>query len=147
MCTMHATKGYWSKAMIIQAGPHEAASFTDDTSPNLQSAKKRNVSLGAKVRRDNPQRYQQRRLRSYLCNNAPSDCKLRRVKYLNNVIEQDHRAIRRAMQCFRSFHTAERTIEGIGAMHMMRKGQGEKVGWQGAVGQEKFVVSLFGVAA
>ena len=39
----------------------------------------------------------------------PSDCKLRRVKYLNNVIEQDHRAIRRrwrAMQCFRSFHTA-----------------------------------------
>jgi IS6 family transposase len=41
----------------------------------------------------------------------PSDCKLRRVKYLNNVIEQDHRAIRRrwrAMQCFRPFHTAER---------------------------------------
>jgi DDE domain len=39
----------------------------------------------------------------------PSDCKLRRVKYLNNVIEQEHRAIRRrwrAMQCFRSFHTA-----------------------------------------
>ena len=39
----------------------------------------------------------------------PSDCKLRRVKYLNNVIEQDHRVIRRrwrAMQCFRSFHTS-----------------------------------------
>src|SRR5919206_4530441 len=45
----------------------------------------------------------------------PSDCKLRRVKYLNNVIEQDHRFIRRrwrAAQCFRSFHTAERAIEG-----------------------------------
>ena len=40
--------------MIIQAGPQEAASFTDDTSPNLQSAKKRNVSISAKVRRDNP---------------------------------------------------------------------------------------------
>jgi transposase-like protein len=43
----------------------------------------------------------------------PSDCKLRRVKYLNNVIEQDHRAIRRrwrAMQCLRSFHTAKRTL-------------------------------------
>jgi transposase, IS6 family len=56
----------------------------------------------------------------------PADCKLRRVKYLNNVIEQDHRAIRRrcrAMQGFRSFHTAERTIEGIKAMHVMRKGQ------------------------
>jgi IS6 family transposase len=36
----------------------------------------------------------------------PADCKLRRVKYLNYVIEQDHRAIRRrwrAMQCFRTF--------------------------------------------
>lgn len=41
-------------AMIIQAGPQEAASFTDDTSPNLQSAKKRNVSISAKVRRDTP---------------------------------------------------------------------------------------------
>jgi len=54
----------------------------------------------------------------------PSDCKLRRVKYLNNVIEQDHRAIRRrwrAAQCFRSFHTAERTIEGIEAAHMMMR--------------------------
>lgn len=40
--------------MIIQAGPQEAASFTDDTSPNLQPAKKRNVSISAKVRRDNP---------------------------------------------------------------------------------------------
>ena len=55
----------------------------------------------------------------------PFHCKLRRVKYLNNVIEQDHRAIRwkwRAMQCFRSFHTAERTIEEIEAAHLMRKG-------------------------
>lgn len=55
----------------------------------------------------------------------PVDCKLRRVKYLNNGIEQDHRAIRRgwrAMQCFRSFHTAERTLEGVEAAHMMRSG-------------------------
>ena len=54
----------------------------------------------------------------------PTDCKPRRVKYLNNVIEQDHRAIRRrwrAMQCSRSFHTAERTLEGIKSLHMMRK--------------------------
>lgn len=55
-----------------------------------------------------------------------ADCKLRRVKYLNHIIEQDQRAIRRrwrAAQCFRSFHTAERTLEGIESMHMMRKGQ------------------------
>ena len=83
-------------------------------------------------------------------NVLPSDCKLRRVKYLNNVIEQDHRAVRRrwrAMQCFRSFHTAERAIEGIEALHMMRKGQVKRLDGRDAVGQAKFVVSLFGVAA
>jgi transposase, IS6 family len=80
----------------------------------------------------------------------PPDCKLRRVKYLNNVIEQDHRAIRRrwrAMQCFRSFHTAERTTEGIEAMHVMRKGQVKRLDGRDAVGQAKFIASLFGVAA
>jgi transposase-like protein len=80
----------------------------------------------------------------------PRDCKLRRVKYLNNVIEQDHRAIRRrwrAMQCFRSFHTAERTIEGVEAVNMMRKVQVGKLDGRDAIGQAKFVESLFGVAA
>jgi len=80
----------------------------------------------------------------------PPDCKLRRVKYLNNVIEQDHRAIRkrwRAAQCFRSFYTAERTLEGIESMHMMRKGQVKKLDGKDAVGQAKFVASIFGVAA
>ena len=80
----------------------------------------------------------------------PFDCKLRRVKYLNNVIEQDHRFIRRrwrAMQCFRSFHTAERTIEGVEAAHMLRKGQVKRLDGRDAAGQVKFVASLFGVAA
>ena len=80
----------------------------------------------------------------------PQDCKLRRVKYLNNIIEQDHRFIRRrwrACQCFRSFHTAERTIEGIEALHMMRKGQVKRLERNDAVGQAKFIESLFGVAA
>jgi transposase, IS6 family len=81
---------------------------------------------------------------------VPKDCKLRRVKYLNNVIEQDHRTIRRrwrAMQCFRSFHTAERTIEGIEAMHVMRKGQVKRLDGRDAGGQARFVASLFVVAA
>jgi IS6 family transposase len=80
----------------------------------------------------------------------PPECKLRRVKYLNNIIEQDHRAIRRrwrAMPCFRSFHTAERTIEGIEAAHMMRKGQVKRLDRSDAAGQAKFVESLFGIAA
>jgi IS6 family transposase len=80
----------------------------------------------------------------------PHDCKLRRVKYLNNVIEQDHRFIKkkvRASQCFKSFHTAERTLEGIEALHMMRKGQVKRLDRKDAVGQTKFVASLFQLAA
>jgi transposase-like protein len=81
---------------------------------------------------------------------VPQDCKLRRVKYLNNVIEQDHRFIKkkvRASQCFKSFHTAERTLEGIEAMNMVRKGQVKRLAGGDAQGRAKFVESLFGVAA
>jgi IS6 family transposase len=81
---------------------------------------------------------------------VPKDCKLRRVKYLNNVIEQDHRFVKkkvRASQCFKSFHTAERTLEGIEAMNMIRKGQIKRLAGSDAQGQVKFVESLFGIAA
>jgi transposase-like protein len=80
----------------------------------------------------------------------PKDCTLRRVKYLNNIIEQDHRFIKkkvRASQCFKSFHTAERTLEGIEAMHMMRKGQVKRLCGNDGMGQAKFVASLFQIAA
>ncbi len=80
----------------------------------------------------------------------PPDCKLRRVKYLNNVIDQDHRAMRRrwrAAQCFRPFHTAERTLEGVESMHMLRKGQVKRLDGRDAKGQAKFAASFFGVAA
>jgi transposase-like protein len=80
----------------------------------------------------------------------PSDCKLRRVKYLNNIIEQDHRFIKkkvRASQCFKRFHTAERTLEGIEAMHMIRKGQVKRLAGSDAQGQAKFVLNLFQLAA
>jgi transposase-like protein len=80
----------------------------------------------------------------------PKDCTLRRVKYLNNVIEQDHRFIKkkaRASQCFKRFHTAERTLEGIEAVNMMRKGQVKRLGGNDAMGQAEFVASLFQIAA
>ncbi len=80
----------------------------------------------------------------------PHDCKLRRVKYHNNVIEQDHRFVKkkvRASQCLKSFHTAERRLEGIEAMNMMRKGQVKRLAGSDAQGQAKFVASLFGIAA
>lgn len=76
--------------------------------------------------------------------------KLRRVEYLNSVTEQDHRAIRRrwrAMRCFRPFHTAGRTPEGVESMHMIRKGHVKRLDSRDATGQAKFVESLSGVAA
>jgi transposase-like protein len=53
-------------------------------------------------------------------------CQCRPVRYLNNVVEQDHRSIKRrvrAMQGFRAFHSAWRTIQGIETVNMIRKGQ------------------------
>jgi transposase, IS6 family len=81
---------------------------------------------------------------------VPKDCKRRRVKYLNNVIEQDHRFIKkkvRASLCFKRFYTAEQTLEGIEAINMMRKGQVKRLAGSDAQGQAKFVASLFQIAA
>lgn len=53
-------------------------------------------------------------------------CRCRVCPYLNHIVEQDHRAIKRrvnASQGFRSFHGARRTIQGYEAVHMIRKGQ------------------------
>ena len=53
-------------------------------------------------------------------------CRCRPVRYLNNIVEQDHRAVKRrvrASQGFRSFDAAARTIQGIETMNMIRKGQ------------------------
>jgi IS6 family transposase len=54
------------------------------------------------------------------------NCRHRPVQYLDNVLEQDHRAVKRranASQYFRSFWAAWRTIAGYEAIHMIRKGQ------------------------
>ncbi len=50
----------------------------------------------------------------------------RQVKYLNNIVEQDHRAIKRVtkpMLNFKSFRAARNVLAGIELMHMIRKGQ------------------------
>jgi putative transposase len=51
---------------------------------------------------------------------------IRQVKYLNNTVEQDHRAIKRQvrpMLGFKSFWSAMATLASIELMHMIRKGQ------------------------
>lgn len=51
------------------------------------------------------------------------------------------------MQCFKRFHTAERTLEGVESMHMMRQGQVKRLAGNDARGQAKFIASLFQIAA
>jgi putative transposase len=51
---------------------------------------------------------------------------IRQLKYLNNIVEQDHRAVKRItkpMLGFKSFHAAKSILAGIELMHMIRKGQ------------------------
>lgn len=51
---------------------------------------------------------------------------IRQIKYLNNILEQDHRFIKRItnqMLGFKAFHSAAATIAGIEVAHMIRKRQ------------------------
>ena len=76
-------------------------------------------------------------------------CKHRPVQYLNRVLEQDHRAIKRrvkAKQGFREFQAAQRTIQGYEAMHMIGKGQARRVSGNDVRRQNRFVDQLFGLA-
>ena len=61
----------------------------------------------------------------------PEQVELRQVKYLNNLIEQDHRFIKRLVKPglgFFSFESAWRTLQGYEVMNMIRKGQVHGVG-------------------
>jgi transposase, IS6 family len=80
----------------------------------------------------------------------PEAVKLRQVNYLNNLIEQDHRFIKRLVKPgmgFFSVETAGRTLQGYEVMNMMRKGQVTGVGKGDITDQVAFIASLFGVAA
>ena len=56
----------------------------------------------------------------------PARVELRKCKYLNNMIEQDHRAIKKRVwlaKGYGSFQSAWRTLQGIEAVNMIRKGR------------------------
>ncbi len=72
--------------------------------------------------------------------------RVRQCKYLNNIIEQDHRRIKRLtrpMLGFKNFHAAQRTLAGMEVMAMIRKGQLKR-----SVGNEKtFAEKFYALAA
>ena len=75
-------------------------------------------------------------------------CRCRPVRYLNNIVEQDHRAIKRrarASQGFRSFRAAARTIQGIETINMIRKGHGRWMPKGDITGQVAFIAGLLGL--
>jgi transposase-like protein len=80
----------------------------------------------------------------------PESCQLRQCKYLNNVIEQDHRFIKRRVNPglgFGTFSTAQQTIQGYEVMHMLRKGQLEGIAKGDILAQNQVINQLFGAVA
>ena len=76
--------------------------------------------------------------------------RLRQCKFLNNIVEQDHRRIRRLIRPglgFGSFWTARRTLAGYEAMAMIRKGQVRNIGGSDINAQAAFIADLFQDAA
>jgi IS6 family transposase len=80
----------------------------------------------------------------------PETCLLRQCKYLNNVVEQDHRFVKRRVNPglgFGAFVTAQRTIQGYEAMHRLRKGQLKGIAKRDVLAQNRVINQLFGLAA
>jgi transposase-like protein len=76
--------------------------------------------------------------------------KLRQVKFLNNIVEQDHRRIKRLVRPglgFKSFTSASQTLSGYEAMAMIRKGQVVGVPPNDMGAQRDLIATLFGAAA
>ncbi|EOO71732.1 hypothetical protein IIC_04248 [Bacillus cereus VD021] len=78
----------------------------------------------------------------------PNGMRLRQQKYLNNIVEQDHRFIKkriRSMLGFKCFDTATSILSGIEAMHMKK----EQIDLRDQSGQnqEEFIHQLFELVA
>jgi transposase, IS6 family len=75
--------------------------------------------------------------------------RLRQCKYLNNIVEQDHRRIKRLVRPglgFATFPTARRTLAGYEAMAMIRKGQVHNIDGLDMRAQTVFIANLFQMA-
>ncbi|PEE34221.1 IS6 family transposase, partial [Bacillus pseudomycoides] len=79
----------------------------------------------------------------------PLGIQIRQVKYLNNIVEQDHRFIKKRvlpMLGFKSFDTATSILSGVEAMHMIKKEQIDLRN-QSVQNQKEFIHQLFGLIA
>ena len=77
-------------------------------------------------------------------------CRCRPAPYLNNVLEQDHRFVKKRIAAslwFRSVDGALRTIAGYEAMNVIRKGQIRWLAKSDVLGQVRYIERTFGIAA
>jgi transposase, IS6 family len=80
----------------------------------------------------------------------PNQCKRRPSRYMNNMVEQDHRFMKwqiRPGLGFGSYPTAWRTIQGYETMQMIRKGQIRGIEKGNIREQNQFIARLFGLVA
>jgi transposase-like protein len=80
----------------------------------------------------------------------PRRVRLRQCKYLNNVVEQDHRTVKKRTwlaKGYGSFRSAWRTLQGIEAVNMIRKGRVRWVARHDAMAAADFINELFVIAA
>jgi IS6 family transposase len=80
-------------------------------------------------------------------NNLFKNVEIRQTRYLNNIIEQDHRSIKRIvnpMLGFQSFRSANKTLKGIEAMNMIKKGQVNDLNYS-VFNEVKYINQLFGI--
>ena len=77
----------------------------------------------------------------------PKNVGIRQIKYLNNIIEQDHRSIKRIlnpMLGFQSFRYANKTLKGIEALNMVKKRQVNNLNYS-VFNEIKYINQLFGI--
>ena len=79
----------------------------------------------------------------------PHRVRLRQCKFLNNIVEQSHRNVKKRTwlaKSYKRFHSAWRTLEGIETMEMIRKGRVRWVAKKDVVAEVKFIAKLFPIA-
>ncbi|MBB5696516.1 transposase-like protein [Roseomonas pecuniae] len=76
--------------------------------------------------------------------------RLRQCNFLNNIVEQDHRRVKRLVRPglgFGGLHTTQRTLAGYEATAMMRRGQVRDIDRRDMRAQTIFIAALFQVSA
>ena len=79
--------------------------------------------------------------------NLFKNVEIRQTRYLNSIIEQDHRSIKRIvnpMLGFQFFHSASKTLKGIEAMNLVKKRQVNNLNYS-VLDEVKYINQLFGI--